>query len=193
MSPRQHPDFGWAWAARFLVQLGNAMATVYLLFFLKDRIGLPEAQAEQAQTLLIALYALGTIVTALSGGYLSDVTGRRKVYVIVSTVVMAVAALLLAAATVLPMAYVAALVLGLGYGWYLGVDQALITQVLPTARDRARDLGIINIANSAPQVIAPVLAYLAVVRLGGYPTLYLVTGVITLLGAWAVWPIRSVR
>jgi hypothetical protein len=38
-----------------------------------------------------------------------------------------------------------------------------------------------------------VIAYVCVVRLGGYPTLYLVTGMITLVGAWAVWPIRSVR
>ena len=53
---------------------------------------------------------------------------------------------------------VAALILGIGYGWYLAVDQALITQVLPTAEDRAKDLGVINIANSMPQVLAPVLA-----------------------------------
>ena len=193
VSPRLHPDFAWAWGARFLVQLGNATATVYLLFFLKDRIGLPESEAEQAQSLLIGLYALGTILTAVGGGYLSDRTGRRKFFVVLSTVVMAVAAFLLAASTVLPVAYAAAFILGVGYGWYLGVDQALVTQVLPAARDRARDLGVVNIANSAPQVISPVIAYLAVIRFGGYPTLYLMTGVITLLGAVAVWPIRSVR
>ena len=33
------------------------------------------------------------------------------------------------------------------------VDAALITQVLPQAADRAKDLGVINIANSAPQVL----------------------------------------
>jgi MFS family permease len=193
VSPRLHPDFAWAWGARFMVQLGNAIGTVYLLFFLKDRIGLPEGEAEQAQTLVIALYAVGTVLTAVVGGYLSDLAGRRKRHVVVSTVVMSVAALLLATSTTLPVVYLAGFVLGTGYGWYLGVDQALVTQVLPAARDRARDLGVINVANSAPQVIAPVIAYVCVVRLGGYPTLYLVTGAITLLGAWAVWPIRSVR
>ena len=192
VSPRLHPDYAWAWAARFAVQLGNAIGTVYLLFFLKDRIGLPESEAEQAQTLVIGLYALGSILTAVAGGYLSDRTGRRKRYVVVSTIVMAAAAVMLALFTVLPMVYVAGFVLGAGYGWYQGVDQALVTQVLPGARDRARDLGVINIANSAPQVIAPVIAYLCVIHLGGYPTLYLVTGVITLLGAWAIRPIRSV-
>ena len=193
VSPRLHPDFAWAWGARFAVQLGNAVGTVYLLFFLKDRIGLRESDAEQAQTLVIALYAAGSILTAVVGGYISDRTGRRKRYVVISTIVMAVASVMLALLTNLPMVYVAGFVLGAGYGWYQGVDQALVTQVLPGARDRARDLGVINIANSAPQVIAPVIAFLCVIHLGGYPTLYLVTGVITLLGAWAIRPIRSVR
>lgn len=193
ISPRRHPDFAWAWGARFAVQLGNAIGTVYLLFFLKDRIGLPESDAEQAQTLVIALYAAGSILTAVAGGYVSDRTGRRKRYVVISTVVMAGAAVMLAMFTLLPMVYVAGFLLGAGYGWYQGVDQALVTQVLPGARDRARDLGVINIANSAPQVIAPVIAYACVIHLGGYPTLYLVTGIVTLLGAWAIWPIRSVR
>lgn len=193
VSPRRYPDFAWAWGARFAVQLGNAIGTVYLLFFLKDRIGLPESDAEQAQTLVIALYAAGSILTAVVGGYISDRTGRRKRYVVISTVVMAGAAVMLATLTVLPMVYIAGFLLGAGYGWYQGVDQALVTQVLPGARDRARDLGVINIANSAPQVIAPVIAYVCVIHLGGYPTLYLVTGIVTLLGAWAIWPIRSVR
>lgn len=193
VSPRLYPDFAWAWAARFLVQLGSAMATLYLLFFLQDHIGMSSEDAQQAQTGVIGLYALGTILTAVVGGYLSDRSGRRKIYVVWATVVMAVAAIILAAATGLTMTFVAAFILGLGYGWYLAVDQALITQVLPTAIDRGRDLGVINIANSLPQVLAPVIAAPLVNHLGGYPVLYLATGVVTLLGAVAVLPIRSVK
>jgi len=123
----------------------------------------------------------------------SDRSGRRKVYVIGASIVMACAALILVGTTTMQMAMVAALILGLGYGAYLAVDQALITQVLPRAEDRARDLGVINIANSAPQVLGPVIAAALVTSFGGYPALYAVTAVITLLGAAAVIPIRSVR
>jgi hypothetical protein len=35
---RSHPDFAWAWGTRFLVQLGNALGTLYLLYFLRDRV-----------------------------------------------------------------------------------------------------------------------------------------------------------
>ena len=48
--------------------------------------------------------------------------------------------------------------IGCAYGIYTAVDFALITQVLPAADDRAKDLGVINIANALPQVFAPALA-----------------------------------
>ena len=96
--------------------------------------------------------------------------GKRKVFVVVATFVIAVAALILAFTPAdlsgFTITMVAAAILGIGYGWYLGVDQALITQVLPTAGDRARDLGVINIANSMPQVLAPVIAAPIVGTLG---------------------------
>ena len=67
------------------------------------------------------------------------------------------------------MAIVAAVVMGCSYGIYTSVDFALITEVLPGAEDRGKDLGVINIANALPQVVAPVLAgvLLAVVEATG--------------------------
>ncbi|MFC5922352.1 MFS transporter [Micromonospora vulcania] len=190
ISPRRHPDFAWAWITRFLVQLGNALGTLYLLYFLTDGVRHPDP--EGGLLVLILLYTLGMMLTAVVAGRLSDRSGRRKIYVIVSGLVMAVAALLLAVAPVWPMAIVAALLLGAGYGVYLSVDAALITQVLPRATDRAKDLGVINIANSAPQVLGPALSAPLVVHLGGYPTLYAVTAVVTVVGSALVVKIRSV-
>ena len=190
VSPRLYPDFGWAWITRFLMQLGNALATLYLLYFLQDAVKYPNPG--DGQTVLIALYALGTILTAVVAGRISDRSGRRKIYVIWSTVVMALSAVILAFFPNFNAAMVAAFILGLGYGIYLAVDQALVTQVLPTALDRGRDLGVINIANAAPQVLAPVIAAPIVTGATGYTGLYLVTAVITLLSAVLVTRIRSV-
>jgi MFS family permease len=190
LDPREHPDFAWAWITRFLMWLGTAMATLYLLFYLQDGIGYPEPA--KGQTMLIGLYGLGTLLTAVVGGRLSDRSGRRKIYVLWASLVMAAAALVLAFVPTFPAAAIAALVLGLGYGVYLAVDQALITQVLPTAEDRARDLGIINIANAAPQVLAPVIAAPLVTRFGGYPALYTAVAVSTALAGILVRQIRSV-
>ena len=75
VSPRQHPDFGWAWLARFLVSLSIAMATLYLLFFLTDHLMFDSETAGQRQTVLLALYAGGTMLTSVIGGYISDRVG----------------------------------------------------------------------------------------------------------------------
>jgi len=190
VSPREYPDFAWAWITRFLMMLGNAMATLYLLFWLQDEVKVDDAAA--SQTILIGLYALGTIVTAVIAGRISDRDGRRKIYVILATIVMAVSAVLLAFFPVFNVAMVAALILGLGYGMYLAVDQALVTQVLPAAVDRGRDLGVINIANAAPQVVAPVIAAPIVTSGLGYTGLYVLTAVVTLLSAVLVTRIKSV-
>jgi MFS family permease len=83
-------------------------------------------------------------------------------------------------------------VLGIGFGAYTAVDFALITEVLPDAADRAKDLGVINIANALPQVLAPVLAA-AVLGLGmGYPGLYLLAAAVSVLGSVLVRRIRSI-
>lgn len=143
--------------------------------------------------MLIGIYAAGAVATAVLGGVLSDRSGRRKPLVITSSVVMAGGAGLLAAWPTWPAALAAAALLGTGYGVYMAVDTALITQVLPAAVDRGKDLGVINIANAAPQVLAPALAAPIVANVGGYPVLYGLTAAVTLLGAVLVLPIRSVR
>lgn len=191
VSPRRHPDFAWAFGTRFLVQLGAALGTLYLLYFLTDQVHHPDP--EGGLLVLILLYTGGMMATAVVSGRLSDRSGRRKVYVLWSGLTVAAAALILAVWSVWPAAMVAAVVLGAGYGGYLAVDAALITQVLPRATSRANDLGLINIANAAPQVLGPALAAPIVVHLGGYPTLYAVTAAVTVLGSVLVYRIRSVR
>ncbi|GAB1645772.1 MFS transporter [Krasilnikovia sp. MM14-A1259] len=187
---RDHPDFMWAWGTRFLVQLGNALGTLYLLYFLTDRVRL--ADPETGLLIMILLYTLGMVATAVVGGRLSDRLGRRKPFVVWSGAVIAVAALLLAIRPTWGAALAGSVLLGAGYGVYLAVDTALITQVLPAATDRAKDLGVINIATAAPQVLGPALAAPLVTHLGGYPTLYAVTAAVTLLGSVMVVKIRSV-
>jgi MFS family permease len=187
---RGHRDFAWAWGTRFLVQLGNALGTLYLLYFLTDRVKL--ADPEGGLLIMILLYTAGMVATAVVGGRLSDRSGRRKIFVVWSGVVIAVAALLLAIWPTWPVSLAASVLLGAGYGVYLAVDSALITQVLPAATDRAKDLGVINIATAAPQVLGPAIAAPLVTHLGGYPTLYALTAVVTLLGAVMVVRIRSV-
>ena len=190
VSPRRYPDFAWAWITRFLMQLGNALATLYLLYFLADRVHY--ADPPTGLLILILVYTVALTATTVVAGRRSDRTGRRKVFVVWSGLVMAVAALVLVFWPTWPGAIAGAVILGAGFGVYVAVDSALITQVLPKATDRAKDLGVVNIASSAPQVLGPALAAPIVVHLGGYPTLYAATAVVTVLGSVLVLKIRSV-
>lgn len=195
VSPKLYPDFGWAWLTRLLVNIGNHMVTLYLLFFLSDAVHLKETEGiEPALGVLIltGLYAVMVIITSVLGGSLSDRMGKRKPLVIASSAIIAVASLILGFAPTWAGAIAGATVLGIGFGAYLAVDFALITQVLPTALDRGRDLGVINVANSLPQVIAPLIAFPFVTYWGGYVSLYVAAAVIGLLGAVFVVKIKSV-
>jgi MFS family permease len=191
VSPREYPDFGWAWLTRFLVMLGQALGTGYLLYFLSDVIHHPDATSGVA--VLTVIYAVALVSTVVAGGVLSDRTGRRKIFVIVSTLVVAAGAVIVTVAQTWTATMLAAGVMGAGFGVYLAVDIALITEVLPAARDRAKDLGVINIANTLPQLMAPVLAAPLIHSVGGYRALFLAATVVTILGAILVQPIKGVR
>jgi MFS family permease len=196
LSPRQYPDFGWAWLTRFLTSLAIAMGTLYLLYFLRDAVHyarlFPGQTAADGLLILILIYTGCVVLASIVGGIISDRRNRRKVMVTLSGLLMAAAAAVLTFVETWPAALVAAVLYGLGYGAYIAVDQALITQVLPTAHDRAKDLGIINIAITCPSAIGAVIAA-PLVSLAGYPALFAATGVVALAAAVFVWKIKSVR
>lgn len=191
-----HPDFGWAWLTRFLIVLGNSAAVLYLLYFLRDKVHysreFPGQTAEDGLVILLLVYTVVVVISAVVSGTISDRSGRRRKPVAVSGAVMAVPAVMLALWPSWPVVLAAAAILGLGFGIYLSIDQALITQVLPTADAHGRDLGVMSVASSAGQALAPAIAAPVVTYLGGYSTLYFCVGAIVLLGSAAVSRVRSV-
>jgi MFS family permease len=191
VGPRPDNDFAWAFACRVLVNLGNALGTTYLYFFLKD--GLKLDNPDEGLLLLTVVYLVFTLVATAAGGWLSDRFQRRRVFVATASVLQAIAALLLAAFPSFDVALVGAALLGAGYGAFMSVDQALITQVLPDPQERAKDLGIMNVGSAGPQALAPLAASVVIGSLGGYPVLFGLAGVTTLAGAAMVYRVRSVR
>lgn len=177
--------FGWAWLVRLLVNLVNALVLVYLYYYLADRVGV-----DDPGTWVLVLTLVNVVIAAVAagvGGAWSDRIARRRVFVVVAVAALAAGAVVFALFPD-PAAVIAATVLiGAGWGLYVAVDVAIITQVLPSDRSTGSMLGIANIAASLPQVLAPLIAAPLVTDLGGYPVLYLVTAAISLL-ALAVLP-----
>lgn len=191
INPLRHPDFGWGFLTRFLVNLGNSAVLLYLFFFLSDVVGV--ADPASGVLILTAVYSVAMLGSVVVAGTLSDRMARRRVFVTGGALIMAGAAVLISVWPTWPGAVAAAVALGIGFGAYSAVDFALLTQVLPAARDRGKDLGVLNIASSLPQVLAPAIAAPIVTGLGGYSTLYLVAAAIEVAGAVLVYRIRSVR
>jgi MFS family permease len=213
INPIKHPDFGWTLLGRILVNLGNALGTTLLLYFLQ--YGLSESSSEANGNLitLTFVYLIFFVLAALICGRISDRIGRRKVFVYIAAWVQAAAALILAFVPIFGVATVAAGLLGIGYGCYMSVDQALATQVLPDAHSRGKDLGIMNIATAVPQAVGPllgaliVLAFASLATMGaattaaitktgetaGFAGLFVASGVLAILGGVAMIPIKSVK
>ncbi|WP_376796054.1 MFS transporter [Thermogemmatispora sp.] len=196
VNPRQHPDFAWAFITRLLLFLGYFAVATYIQYYLKD--GLHYEQLFPGKKVLDGTLAVQSIETLLilicsfGAGWLSDRLGRRKPLVIVAALLVMLALL---TPVVLPTwggVQLFAALLGAGYGAYLAVDTALITQVLPSAADYGRDLGLINLALSIPLILSPALGGLLINSLG-YTGLFLVGAGIVLLSALMVLPIKSVR
>lgn len=191
ISPREHPDFGWTLLSRILVNFGNAFGTSLLLYFLE--FGLKDPDADDDLLILILIYMVFVIIASLVFGRLSDKLGRRKAFVFLSSAIQGIAALLLAFVPELTAAMIAAGLLGLGYGCFLSVDQALATQVLPDPESRGKDLGIMNIATAVPQAMAPLIGAGIVAALGGFMGLFILSGLFAFAGALAVARVKAVR
>jgi len=182
--------FAWAWTLRLLLNLVNALVLVYLYYYLSDGVGV-----DDPGTWVLVLTLVNVVITAIGagvGGAWSDRIARRKVFVVAGALVLAAGAGVFAALPVLPAVIAATVLIGVGWGLYVSVDVAIITQVLPSDRSVGSMLGVANIASALPQALAPLIAAPIVTGLGGYPVLYVVTGAIALLALACLPRLRAV-
>lgn len=175
---------------RALLVLGYFVVGTYQLYILQDFIGIP---AVKAIAVLSPIAAVSVLVSTMAGGVLSDRLDRRKPFVFGASCVAGLAGLIPLAWPTWPGMVVFTVVAGLGFGCFLAVDTALATLVLPSDRDNGRDLGVLNMAAAAPQVLAPFAASVLVTHAGGYGALFVAGAVLAVLGAVAIVPVRGVR
>ena len=182
--------FTQIWWSRFWLYLGWSMGTVYLLYFLEDQIGLSRSDALRAQSVLLALYAGGTVASAAIAGWLSDRYRNRISFIAIGSLGMAAAYSIMLASQTFELALYGSSLLGIAYGIYIPTHQALVLENLPDPKHNARDLGIFNGANTGPMAIAPAISWICVVHLGGYTTLFTIASIMI---AGSLLPILRLR
>jgi MFS family permease len=188
-------DFGWAWLSRVFFTTGSCFLQAYQPFFLLDALHMSPADVPHLMFRSTLVQAAMVVIWSLISGRLSDRTGLRKPFVMAGSTLQGLGLWIIAFSHSYSMLLLGVGLVGMGHGVYEGVDLALVTDVLPDrARHAAKDLGLLNIANTLPQVIAPLAApvILAISR-GDYLLLFAVAGAVAVLGSVFLLPLKNVR
>ncbi len=194
VNPRKSPDFAWAFASRFLFVLAYAFLVTYQAYYLLNKLHSAEPEVPHQIFLGTTVQAVVIVAASLLGGRFSDRTGRRKIFLLIASIVYGLAMFVIAAASSFDVFLVGMAISGLGFGIYMAVDLALVADVLPDPNNAAKDLGVFNIAGALPSSIAPAIApAVLAIGNGSYSVLYAVAGGCAILGAMAILPVKRVR
>ncbi|MCM6761647.1 MFS transporter [Rathayibacter sp. ZW T2_19] len=197
VSPVKNPDYALAWWSRFLITFASFGFTTFRFFYLLNHIGVEEGDIPAVITTSVLIYTVALIAASYFAGWLSDRIGRRKVFVWSSTALFAIGTFALIFVQDVGAFYILEAMLGLAYGIYVGVDLALVVDVLPNPDDSGKDLGVFNIANALPQTLAPliggILVYVSDPTGNNYALWFSVCAVAAVIGAIVIFPIKKVR
>ncbi|WP_244311485.1 MFS transporter [Rathayibacter tanaceti] len=197
VSPVKNPDYALAWWSRFLITFASFGFTTFRFFYLLNHIGVETENIPGVISTSVLIYTVALIGASYFAGWLSDRIGRRKVFVWSSTALFAVGTFALIFVQDVGAFYVLEAILGIAYGIYVGVDLALVVDVLPNPDDSGKDLGVFNIANALPQTLAPliggILVYVSDPTGNNYGLWFTVCAVAAVVGALVIFPIKKVR
>ena len=199
INPFKYRDFGLAWTGRFFVWMSLYLLTTYKTYFLIDHLGYTTENV--APILFSAMLVLAACIalSSIPGGWLSDRLGRRKVFVTTASLLFAVGMLTVAFADSIAQFIIGIAIAGLAQGLYMGVDYALVAQVLPDQEtEAAKGMGVFNLSSTIPQTVAPILAPMLLMlgangSAGNYTSLYISAAILALCGAVFIQLIRGVR
>ncbi|MCI1676092.1 MAG: MFS transporter [Ancrocorticia sp.] len=185
-------DYYHALFGKFLIISANFAISGYQLYILTDYMSQDESGASHYISVISICLMVTALIASAAAGPISDKIERRKLPVIVSSVLIAIGALTPFFANKPWTMIVYGVVAGLGMGMYNAVDQALNIEVLPNPDTAAKDLGILNLANTGGQILGPVLAATFISAIG-YQAVFPMAALFAVLGAVLVGLIRSVK
>lgn len=195
VTARTNADFAWAWLSRLLFVMGSAFLTAYQALYLLDKLGIDARDVPRIIFQSTLLYSSATALCSLIAGRLSDSLQQRKRFVFAGAVIFATGLCLIALANSHFAFFLGIAIAGAGHGVYVGVDLALVSEVLPDEyRHAAKDLGILNITNTLPQVIVPAISSgILHVSRGDYTLLFLLAAALAALASIAILPLKTHR
>lgn len=185
-------DFYKAFVGRFCMLVSYQMIAVYQLYIIQNYIGQSVDESAVTVSVVSMIMMVMSLVGSFIAGPVSDIIGRRKVPVVVASVLFAIG---IAMPWVFPSSmgmYLFAGIAGLGYAVYSAVDQALLVDVLPNKEEAGKDLGILNMATTLGQMCGPIVMSALVVNLG-YNFAFPTSIALAIIGCFFIMAIKKVK
>lgn len=153
-------DLAAAWFGRLLFQVSGVVLQLYLLYYFESVVPFAATGplATQVGHLLTVCFMV-PLPIALMVGRLSDRIVRRKPFLLAAATVSAVGLLGMALAHSWTAAALAYGCYAIGYGVFLPLQNAFSMQLLPDPHHRGRDLGVLNLTNTLPSLLGPLLTW----------------------------------
>lgn len=198
--PREAPDFAWAWLGRFILFFGLSLATSYTPFFFAQRLDIEVAGVISLVALTSSLSIVSAFVGGIGCGWLSDRSGRRRIFIALGVMIYATGMGVLAFAYAVPALIGGSFLMSLGIAIFSSINQAMTFDILPDRGAHAgRFMAIATFSQRIPTALAPLVApaLLAIGAGGGdknYTVTYLVAGALGLAGGLlTAWRVKGVR
>ncbi len=210
--PRQDGDFAWVLVTRALVMMGIYTVLSFIQPFLVNvTFGGNSNKGETISGFFIDIVIVTAALSTAFAGTLSDRYGRKRMVYLSGAFMAVVGAIfvltqLLLPGLAVPVTFASAAVFGLGYGSYVSVDWALVSDVLPSEAHYSRDMGIWNVALTAPQVLSYVIGAFVITAFAiggplyiaghgtlGYTMLFVLLAVYATLGTVTVRFISKIK
>jgi MFS family permease len=203
INPRQQPNFGLAWIAWLLVWTGYTLGGGGFLFlYIQNITGyanlFPGHAVKEGMSNLQILQTLCGVPLIMLAAVLSDRFRQRKLFVTAGTALVIFGLVWLAMFSNWTMVLIAGTAIGVGFWIFYSLGLAMMSQILPSASSRGKDLGVLNIASTVPQVILPGIGAALLNALGtgspiGYTILFLTGALFVVLGTVLMQLVRGVR
>jgi len=189
-------SFVWLVWSRWFVLMGMTMLTNFALFYFKQSFGMTQEETGMPMLAVLAATVVGNVIAVVPAARVSDRIGRKPV-IYAACGVGSVGMAIVAAAPALPVAVLGGLVLGAGFGMFLAVDWALLTDLVPKA-SAGRYMGISNVATATAGLVGLAIGGLVidmtnmVVGEGAGPRIAFALSVpLLVIGAMLLRPVRE--
>ncbi len=144
-------SFVWLVWSRWFVLMGMNMLVNFAIFYFVQSFGLEQEETDVPMLSVLGATILGNVVAVVPAARASDRIGRKPV-IYAACLVGSIGLAIVAVSPALAVTVLGGLILGAGFGMFLAVDWALLTDLVPKA-SAGRYMGISNVATATAGLV----------------------------------------